>query len=129
MPYFVIYIGIALLYASGRLLSRDGEIFFAPRFCRKGVRTGRAGIRRLPVEWKGQIPFPPHRAAFDVPPEAWQFRVGGYLPAQKWLDDRADRFLTEDDIRHYRRMIAALRETAALLPAADAAFALVLNGA
>lgn len=61
----------------------------------------------------------------NVPPEAWNFRVGGYLPAQKWLDDRAGRNLTEDDITHYRRVIAALRETAALLPAADAAFAAI----
>ena len=52
----------------------------------------------------------------NVPPEAWQFRVGGYQPAAKWLEDRAGRALTEDDITHYRRMIAAMRETAALLP-------------
>jgi hypothetical protein len=62
----------------------------------------------------------------NVPPEAWNFRVGGYLPAQKWLDDRVGRNLTEDDITHYRRVIAALRETAALLTAADYAFRAVL---
>ena len=58
----------------------------------------------------------------NVPLEAWEFRVGGYQPAAKWLEDRADRTLTEDDITHYRRMIAAMRETAALLPRVDAAF-------
>jgi predicted helicase len=59
----------------------------------------------------------------NVPPEAWEFRVGGYQPAAKWLEDRAGRTLTADDIAHYRRMIAAMRETAALLPVVDAAFA------
>ena len=63
----------------------------------------------------------------NVPPEAWEFRVGGYQPAAKWLEDRAGRTLTADDIAHYRRMIAAMRETAALLPAVDAAFADLLT--
>jgi len=58
----------------------------------------------------------------NVPLEAWEFRVGGYQPAYKWLDDRADRFLTDDEIIHYMRMLAAMRETAALLPEVDAAF-------
>lgn len=58
----------------------------------------------------------------NVPSEAWAFQVGGYQPAFKWLDDRKDRPLTADDITHYRRIIAAMRETAALLPQVDAAF-------
>jgi len=62
-----------------------------------------------------------------VPPEAWEFRVGGYQPAAKWLEDRAGRTLTADDIAHYRRMIAAMRETAALLPLVEAAFIVLLT--
>lgn len=62
----------------------------------------------------------------NVPPEAWEFRVGGYQPAAKWLEDRAGRTLTVEDITHYRRMIAAMRETAALLPQVDAAFLTLL---
>lgn len=69
----------------------------------------------------------------NVPPEAWEFRVGGYQPAAKWLDDRAGdaktpgRTLTADDITHYRRMIATMRETAVLLPQVDAAFITLLE--
>jgi predicted helicase len=63
----------------------------------------------------------------NVPPEAWEFRVGGYQPAYKWLDDRAGRHLTEEDIAHYRKMLAAMRETVALLPAVDAAFRRMLG--
>ena len=58
----------------------------------------------------------------NVPLSAWEFRIGGYQPATKWLDDRAERTLTEADIQHYQRMIAALRDTALLLPDVDAAF-------
>lgn len=65
----------------------------------------------------------------NVPPEAWNFRVGGYQPAHKWLDDRAGRALTQDNITHYRRTIAAMRETAALLPAVDVAFHALLGSA
>ncbi|HZP82125.1 MAG TPA: type ISP restriction/modification enzyme [Chthonomonadaceae bacterium] len=63
----------------------------------------------------------------NVPPEAWEFRVGGYQPAYKWLDDRAGRHLTEEDIAHYRKMLAAMQETVALLPAVDAAFRRMLG--
>ena len=49
---------------------------------------------------------------FDgVPRSAWEFFIGGYQPAQKWLKDRKGRTLTVDDIMHYQRMIVALTET------------------
>lgn len=49
---------------------------------------------------------------FDgVPLIAWDFHIGGYQPAQKWLKDRRGRALTYDDIRHYQRIIKILTET------------------
>jgi predicted helicase len=49
---------------------------------------------------------------FDhVPSEAWNFYIGGYQPAQKWLKDRKGRILSYDDIRHYQRIIRILKET------------------
>lgn len=63
----------------------------------------------------------------NVPPEAWEFRVGGYQPAFKWLDDRAGRALTEVEITYYRRALAAVRETAALLPQVDEVFGELLG--
>jgi hypothetical protein len=49
---------------------------------------------------------------FDhVPSEAWEFYIGGYQPAQKWLKDRKGRTLNYDDILHYQRIIAVLLET------------------
>lgn len=49
---------------------------------------------------------------FDaVPPVAWDFPIGGYQPAQKWLKDRKGRALSWDDIRHYQKIIKILAET------------------
>lgn len=49
---------------------------------------------------------------FDaVPPVAWDFPIGGYQPAQKWLKDRRGRQLSWDDIRHYQKIIKILAET------------------
>ena len=51
----------------------------------------------------------------DVPETAWNFYIGGYQPAQKWLKDRKGRTLTFDDIAHYRRIITVLLETDRLM--------------
>lgn len=41
----------------------------------------------------------------------WDFQIGGYQPAQKWLKDRKERALSWDDIRHYQKIIKILTET------------------
>ena len=49
---------------------------------------------------------------FDgVPAIAWNFYIGGYQPAQKWLKDRKGRELSFDDIKHYQKIIKILSET------------------
>lgn len=55
----------------------------------------------------------------NVPPLAWEFYIGGYQPAQKWLKDRKDRTLDFEDVAHYRRIIAALVETDRLMGEVD----------
>lgn len=51
----------------------------------------------------------------NVPELAWNFYIGGYRPAQKWLADRAGRSLSYDDIEHYRQIISVLVETHRLM--------------
>ena len=51
----------------------------------------------------------------NVPRTAWEFYIGGYQPAQKWLKDRKGRTLSFDDIEHYRRIISVLMETKSLM--------------
>ena len=55
----------------------------------------------------------------NVPEEAWNFWVGAYQPAQKWLKDRKDRVLTNEDIEHYQKMIVALVETDKIMKEID----------
>lgn len=55
-----------------------------------------------------------------VPKVAWNFYIGGYQPAQKWLKDRKERTLEFDDILHYQKIIVALFETNRLMKEVDA---------
>ncbi len=55
----------------------------------------------------------------NVPQVAWEFYIGGYQPAQKWLKDRKDRELSEEDINHYQKIIVALTETDRLMQEID----------
>ncbi|MDQ3684166.1 MAG: hypothetical protein M3430_01000 [Acidobacteriota bacterium] len=49
---------------------------------------------------------------FDGVNEAvWNFHVGGYQVAHKWLKDRRERVLSPEDIRHYTRTCHALAAT------------------
>ena len=53
----------------------------------------------------------------NVPKLAWEFYIGGYQPAQKWLKDRKGTNYNEgkgldyNDIRHYQDIIKILSET------------------
>jgi predicted helicase len=55
----------------------------------------------------------------NVPKKAWEFYIGGYQPAEKWLKDRRDRELSIDEIRHYQKIIVALMETDRLMQEID----------
>ena len=47
----------------------------------------------------------------NIPLVAWEFYIGGYQPAQKWLKDRVERTLSRADLKHYNRIINALCKT------------------
>jgi predicted helicase len=55
----------------------------------------------------------------NVPEVAWNFYIGGYQPAQKWLKDRKGRTLTNTDIEHYQKIIVALAETNRIMKEID----------
>lgn len=54
-----------------------------------------------------------------VPMVAWEFYIGGYQPAQKWLKDRKGRELSVEDIEHYQKIIVALTETDRIMKEID----------
>jgi len=55
----------------------------------------------------------------NVPESAWNFYIGGYQPAQKWLKDRKGRTLINADIEHYQKIIVALTETERIMQEID----------
>jgi predicted helicase len=55
----------------------------------------------------------------NVPEVAWNFYVGGYQPAQKWLKDRQERALSSEDIGHYQKIIVSLVETNRIMKEID----------
>jgi hypothetical protein len=46
-----------------------------------------------------------------VPPEVWEYRIGGYQVAEKWLKDRRERTLSLEEICTYCHIITALALT------------------
>ena len=55
----------------------------------------------------------------NVPLLSWEFYIGGYQPAQKWLKDRKGRELSFEDILHYQKIVKALSETHRLMKEVD----------
>ena len=89
-----------------------GKIFFE----KKTETSGRIFINhdKSTAKESGKLQY------FDnVPEVAWNFYIGGYQPAQKWLKDRKDRKLDYDDITHYQKIIQALTETDRLMREID----------
>ena len=64
-----------------------------------------------PVYKNGKVYINSEQYFDKVPELAWNFYIGGYQPAQKWLKDRKGRQLEFTDILHYQKIIKALVET------------------
>ena len=54
-----------------------------------------------------------------VPESAWNFFIGGYQPAQKWLKDRKGMTLSFEDVKHYGRIIYVLQQTKRIMKEID----------
>ncbi len=67
----------------------------------------------------GQVWINAKQCFHGVSPETWTFTIGGYCPAEKWLKDRKGHVLSFTDIRHYRRICAALAATSHLMASID----------
>lgn len=54
-----------------------------------------------------------------VPECAWNFYIGGYQPAQKWLKDRKGVTLSFEDVKHYQSIIYVLQQTGKIMDEID----------
>ena len=72
------------------------------------------------IEYKDNKVYINDTQYFECVPEvSWNFYIGGYQPAQKWLKDRKGRTLNFDDILHYQRIVVALKETDRIMKEID----------
>lgn len=63
-----------------------------------------------------------------VPLEVYEFRVGGYQPAEKWLKDRRERMLSLEDLEHYPQMLGAMARTLELMVKVEAVYSGLEDG-
>lgn len=70
-------------------------------------------------EQPGRVKINAAQCFEGVPPEVWDFYIGGYQPAQKWLKDRRGRQLSYEDLSHYQQIVVALHNTGELMPRID----------
>ncbi|MDX1364222.1 MAG: type ISP restriction/modification enzyme [Arenibacter latericius] len=55
----------------------------------------------------------------NIPLSVWELKIGGNLPAKKWLKDRKGNTLEVDDITEYQKIITTLLETDSLIKEID----------
>ena len=68
---------------------------------------------------KGKVYINENQYFDNVPLLTWEFFIGGYQPAQKWLKDRKGRKLSFEEIEHYQKIITVLFETDKLMKQID----------
>jgi len=84
-------------------------------------RTGKTAYKPPTRQAPGRVYVNDSQYFDDVPPEVWEFHVGGYQVCEKWLKDRKGRCLSYDDIEHYRGTTEAVRQTLRLMGEIDRA--------
>ena len=61
---------------------------------------------------KNQIWINKNQYLDEVPDGVWDFYIGGYQPAQKWLKDRKGQTLSFNQVKHYQSILKILARTA-----------------
>lgn len=94
---------------SSRLISTDSNI--EPTIRQIRAKASKKPKAKQITHWNGQIWINDHQYFENVSERAWNFYIGGYRPAHKWLKDRKGTTLTSDELVHYTKIIVALEET------------------
>jgi predicted helicase len=65
----------------------------------------------------------PDKYFSGVAREVWEYHIGGYQVAEKWLKDRKGRTLSSEEVSHYAKVITAIAETIEIQALLDELFA------
>lgn len=73
---------------------------------------------KLP-DWNKQIWINNSQYFDDISEDIWNFYIGGYQPARKWIEARKGISLRREDLSHYAKIIRALAETGRIMREID----------
>lgn len=89
------------------------------RFPCKGEGSDTLEYRR----WEnGKIYFNDTQYFDNIPQKVWEFYIGGYQVADKWLKDRVNTDISYNEIVQYQNIIYAIEETMQLMKDIDEIF-------
>lgn len=109
--------GISNKDLTTRFSGKGENVVEKPTFVREAEPTTTDGV--APLAMTGKVYINSTQYFENIPETAWNFYIGGYQPAQKWLKDRKGRTLDFQDVLHYQRMIYAMSNTERLMGEID----------
>jgi predicted helicase len=71
---------------------------------------------------KERVHINPEKWFAGVPPEVWEYHIGGYQVSEKWLKDRKGKELSSEEVSHYARIVTAIAETITIQQSLDDLF-------
>jgi predicted helicase len=113
VPFTADYRLFVELAKLGRALA-DIHLMKSPDLDDTFARFEKAGtnqVKKVKYDDDGRVFINNDQYFFPIPPEIWQYQIGGYQVMHKWLKDRKGRSLSLEDIRHYIRISRALQLT------------------
>jgi hypothetical protein len=60
---------------------------------------------------KARVHINPEKWFSGIVPEVWEYHIGGYQVAEKWLKDRRGKGLSSEEVTHYAKVVTAIAET------------------
>jgi predicted helicase len=87
---------------------------------------GPGGLRMNKVTYdqkKEHVHINPEKWFTGIPPDVWEYHIGGYQVSEKWLKDRKGKELLSEEVAHYARVVTAIAETITIQQSLDDLFA------
>ena len=74
---------------------------------------------RYPDELLGKVQINGNQYFGNVPQKAWNYYLGGFKVAERWLKERRDRKLSYEEIQRFQKIVVAIMETDRLMKRID----------
>jgi len=85
--------------------------------------SGESVVEKVTYDEKQKrVNINPSKYFTSIPKDVWEYHIGGYQVAEKWLKDRRGRTLSAEDFLHYCKAVTALAETIKIQEALDELF-------